>query len=89
MRIVTLTKGDIDLEYSGRGSEASLTGTDEQNGDRVTIVLDDGMLVHTLLNLIVEQGSVALPVADFQVTNVEPTSGQWDSPGTSPEEPGA
>lgn len=89
MRIVKITKDDVDQESRGNGEQISLTGTDEQTGDRVTFALDDGKLINTLLGLIQKDGSVALPLADSQVTDVEPTSGQWDSPGTSPEEEGA
>jgi hypothetical protein len=86
MRKIKLTVEDVDLTYADVGNGLiRLTGTDVDTADLVTFA----GTAHTMLDLIdrvrVLRGTVA-DVHDFQVTNVEPVRGEWDSPGTSPED---
>lgn len=85
MRIIKLDKNDVDQTVVVAGENTTMTGTDEETHERVTIKLNDTGLVNALLKLIAREGSLALPVADFQVVEVEAVRGDWDSPGTSPE----
>lgn len=86
MRIVRLNKETVEQITRLDGEVTHLVGIDEHTGDLVTFAVDDGKLVNTLLGLVAIDGVITLPIADFQVVTAEPTSGQWDSPGTSPEE---
>jgi hypothetical protein len=63
-----------------------LTGQDELTGDLTSVVIEDATLVATLSGLVSAQGAVSLPVAEFQVVDTQPVRGEWDSPGTSPED---
>ena len=89
MRQVTLTKTDFDMTYTQLGSRAVITSTDADTGELVTYELTDVDLLNELMIRATRDGSVSLTLADFQVINVEPVRGEWDSPGTSPEEDGA
>lgn len=86
MRVVKLTKEDAELHYKEFEGVSSFTGTDEETGERVTFTLDDGNMISEILRrLQMPQGTVKLPLADFQIALVEAVRGEWDSPGTSPE----
>lgn len=86
MRQVTLTKNDFDMTYTQLGTRAVITSTDADSGELVTFELTDGDLLNELMIRVTKDGSVPLTLADFQVLNVEPVRGDWDSPGTSPED---
>lgn len=86
MRQVTLTKNDFDMTYTQLGTRAVITSTDADSGELVTFELTDGDLLNELMIRVTKDGSVPLTLADFQVLNVEPVRGEWDSPGTSPED---
>jgi hypothetical protein len=86
MRVVKLTKEDVELHYKEFEGVSSFTGTDKDSGERVTFTLTDGDLINELLRRVqMPQGEVTLPLADFQIALVEAVRGEWDSPGTSPE----
>lgn len=86
MRQVTLTKNDFEVTYTQLGTRAVITSTDADSGELVTFELTDGDLLNELMIRVTKDGSVPLTLADFQVLNVEPVRGDWDSPGTSPED---
>jgi hypothetical protein len=85
MRIVRLDKDVIEATTEVDGDVTRFTGTDEKTGELVKFKLTDRGFASTLISLVGHQ-AVSLPLADFQIISVEPTSGEWDSPGTSPED---
>lgn len=89
MRQVTITKQDLDLTYTQVGQRAIITASDADSGELVTFVLDNSDMIYSLIERVTRDGEVKLPLADFQVTHVEPVRGEWDSPGTAPEEAGS
>ena len=86
MRVVKLTKQDFDQTYTQLVGHAVITSADKETGELVTFTLADGDLVNELIIRVTRDGEADLILADFQVLNVEPVRGEWDSPGTSPEE---
>ncbi len=86
MRIVRLDKDVIETTTEVDGDVTRFTGTDEKTGEQVKFKLTDRAFASTLISLVGRDGSLALPLADFQIISVEPVRGEWDSPGTSPED---
>jgi hypothetical protein len=85
MRIVRLDKDVIETTTEVDGDVTRFTGTDEKTGELVKFKLTDRALASTLIALVGHQ-AVSLPIADFQIISVDPVRGEWDSPGTSPED---
>lgn len=82
MRIVNLTSEDVGEALVDLPDQSvEVTGTDENTGELVTFSLSP-----KLAWAVRDLGTCAIPVADANITKVEPVSGEWDSPGTSPED---
>ena len=78
MRLVRLDKDSVVKEEPGG---ATVQGIDDVTGDMVTFTMT--LSGATTVN----QGIMKLHhVLDNEIISVEPVRGEWDSPGTSPEE---
>ena len=86
MRLIKFTREDVEGTTVLDGEATLLTGTDVKSDERVTVKVPDGKLANALIALINRDGVLTQPWADFQVVRVEAVRGEWDSPGTSPEE---
>jgi hypothetical protein len=86
MRSVRVTKEDIDLGMNLVDGGTAFVGTDRVTGELVSFKLEDGDLANALIGRAAGEGVFTITVADFQVLAVQPVRGEWDSPGTSPEE---
>lgn len=80
MRAVRVTEEGIKPDIT------EIHGTDAATGELVTFKLNDPGFVLALIAVAKRDGFFVLPLADFQIVSVEPVSGDWDSPGTSPED---
>lgn len=89
MRLIKFTREDVEEATVLDGEATLLTGTDVKTGERVTVKVTDAGLANALIALINRDGVLTQPWADFQVVKAEAVRGEWDSPGTSPEEEGA
>ena len=86
MRLIKFTPEDVEQDAVLAGDVTELTGTDVKTDERVTVKVTDASLANALISFINKQGVLTQPWADFQVVKVEPVRGDWDSPGTSPED---
>ena len=78
MRYVEVEPGSIVEQPGG----AIATGTDENTGELVKFVIS----LSAAASVQRHRYASVIDVGDGDIISVEPTSGEWDSPGTSPEE---
>lgn len=88
MRQITVTAHNVDqaIRSSDDGSLV-VEGEDEQTGELVTFRVIDGIMAGIHMFRPDPTAGVTLGVEDADVLRViaAPVSGEWDSPGTSPE----
>lgn len=78
MRWISVSPADIREQPGGALGQ----GTDNRTGELVEF----SMSLDVAAAVKVVSGASLLPVDDADVISVEPVRGEWDSPGTSPED---